>query len=113
MSTPPDQPPSDSAAPLRSVPPAGAYLYILRLTSGLLYIGVTTDLDSRWNEHVAGKGSHLTSKDPAQGIVYREQFESLGTARTRECQIKRWTRAKKEALVAGRLNTLRRLSHGP
>ena len=81
------------------------------LTSGLLYIGVTTDPESRWAEHAAGKASRMTSDDPLQGVVYREPFATLGEARTRKCQLKRWTRAERETLVPGHIKELRRLSH--
>jgi predicted GIY-YIG superfamily endonuclease len=42
-------------------------------------------------------------------LVYAEEHSSLEVARAREQQLKRWTRAKKEALIAGDLRTLKRL----
>jgi putative endonuclease len=43
-------------------------------------------------------------------VVYAEEYASDLEARQRERQIKRWTSAKKEALIAGDLATLKRLS---
>ena len=87
-----------------------ASLYILRLRSGQLYIGSTTDLDQRYKAHCSGKASRTTKIDPPLGIVYTEEFESFSEARKREAQVKRWSRAKKEALVSGNLSKLKDLS---
>jgi predicted GIY-YIG superfamily endonuclease len=43
-------------------------------------------------------------------LVYSESFPTFSEARKREAQIKRWTRAKKEALVAGNMSELPNLS---
>ena len=87
-----------------------AWTYILRLKSGQLYIGSTTNLDRRYAEHNAGHGGRTTKFDPPLKLIYSESFPTFSEARTREAQIKRWTRAKKEALVTGDLVTLRNLS---
>jgi putative endonuclease len=91
-----------------------AWFYILRLRSGQLYVGATTDLDRRWQEHVRGEAGRTTKLDPPVGIVHTESFANFAEARRREAQIKRWSRAKREALVAGDTNALKRLaqSHG-
>ena len=78
-----------------------AWLYILRLKSGQLYIGSTTDLEQRRRDHFAGKACRTTKLDPPVALVYSERFETFTEARKREAQIKRLTRAKKEALVVG------------
>jgi len=87
-----------------------AWLYILRLQSGALYIGATTNLEERYQAHHNRLGGKTTSLDPPVSIVYSEKHESFSSARRREAQIKRWSRAKKEALVAGDLDKLRALS---
>ena len=87
-----------------------ASLYILRLRSGQLYIGSTTDLDQRYKAHCSGKASRTTKIDPPLGIAYTEEFETLPDARKREAQVKRWSRAKKEALVSGNHSKLKDLS---
>ena len=78
-----------------------ACFYILRLRSGRLYPGATTDLSRRWTEHVSGIAGRTTKLDPPGELVYSEEHATFIDARRREAQVKRWTRAKKEALVAG------------
>ena len=87
-----------------------AYLYILRLKSGSLYIGATTDLKQRYQDHQNGKACRTTKLDPPIKLVYSESLPNFSDARKREAQIKRWSRAKKDALVAGDMVKLRNLS---
>ena len=87
-----------------------AWTYILRLKSGQLYIGSTTDLDRRFAEHTAGQACRSTKLDPPVKVVYSESLPTFSDARKREAQIKRWSRAKKEALVAGDMVKQRNLS---
>ena len=87
-----------------------AWAYILRLKSGQLYIGSTTDLDHRFADQIAGRACRTTKLDPPLKIVYSESLPTFSDARKREAQIKRWTRAKKEALVGGEMVKLRNLS---
>ena len=87
-----------------------AWLYIFRLKSRALYPGATKNLKERYKAHLAGKACRTTKLDPPVALVHSEEFETFVEARKREAQIKRWSRAKKEALVSGNLDTLRRLS---
>lgn len=87
-----------------------AYFYILRLESGNLYIGATKKVEKRYEEHKAGTAGRTTSLDPPVSLACSEELESFSKARHRESQVKRWSRAKKEALVAGDLDKLRALS---
>ena len=84
--------------------------YILRLQSGALYIGATKKLEDRYEKHRTGSAGRTTALDPPVSLVYSEEHESFAIARKREAQVKRWTRAKKEALVAGDKEKLRALS---
>jgi len=87
-----------------------AWFYILRLQSGSLYIGATKNLGKRYTEHRASSAGRTTSLDAPVSLVYSEEHESFSKARQREAQVKRWSRAKKEALVAGDKDKLRALS---
>lgn len=87
-----------------------AWLYILRLKSGQLCTGSTTDLDQRYKNHCSGRACRTTLSDPPQNLIYSEKHESFSDARKREAQIKRWTRAKKEALVSGNMIQLKSLA---
>jgi putative endonuclease len=92
------------------VKPMSAWFYMLRLKSGALYIGATTDMDQRYKDHCSGKACGTTKLDPPVALVLSEEFETNLEARRRESQVKRWSRAKKEALVAGDRTKLRKLS---
>jgi putative endonuclease len=87
-----------------------AWFYILRLQSGSLYPGVTVDLKQRYEEHCSKRACRTTTLDPPVALVYSEEYETFSEARLRESQVKRWSRAKKEALVSGDLSSLRSLS---
>lgn len=87
-----------------------AWFYILRLQSGMLYPGATTNLQQRWADHQSGRACRTTLINPPVALVYQEQFDTFSEARRREAQIKRWSAAKKEALVSGSYHLLRKLS---
>jgi putative endonuclease len=57
-----------------------------------------------------GGGSSYTAKRRPVRLVYNEEFSSLDAAVKRERQIKKWSRAKKEALIFGEKKMLKKLS---
>jgi putative endonuclease len=65
-----------------------AWFYILRLRSGQLYLGATTDLNRRWEEHRTGIAGRTTQMDPVVASVYQEQYETFTEASKRESQVK-------------------------
>ena len=87
-----------------------AWFYLLRLKSGRLYPGATTDVSRRWQEHVEGKACRTTRLDPPVALACTEEHPTFVAARRREAQVKRWTRAKKEAFVPGDAAALKRLA---
>ncbi|MBA5865371.1 MAG: GIY-YIG nuclease family protein [Nitrospira sp. CR1.3] len=87
-----------------------AWFYILRLRSGSLYLGATSDLETRYQDHLSGQACRTTVLDPPLALVYSEKFKTFSEARRREAQVKRWSRAKKEALVCGDIATLKNLA---
>ncbi len=79
---------------------ACAYVYILRCSDGSLYTGWTTDLQRRFSDHSTGRGGRYTrSRRPVQ-LVFSESHPTRSAAMQREAAIKRWTRARKLALIA-------------
>ena len=46
----------------------------------------------------------------AMELVYSEELPTRAAAEEREAQLKRWSRAKKEALIGGNRDRLRQLS---
>lgn len=77
------------------------YFYIIRCLDNSLYCGQTTDLKRRIIEHNTNSSKaakYLRGKKPVK-LVYSEGYLTLQEAMKREWQIKKWTKAKKEALV--------------
>ncbi|HEY2987964.1 MAG TPA: GIY-YIG nuclease family protein [Candidatus Binatia bacterium] len=86
------------------------YVYVLRCADDSLYVGSSQNLDDRVKDHNEGRGAAYTFKHGPVHLVYSERFRSEQEALTRERQLKRWSRAKKEALIAGDLEKLKYLS---
>ena len=81
--------------------PKPQYVYILQCADGSLYTGWTTDLDARVATHNAGKGAKYTRSRRPVELVYHEEYDDKLAAQAREREIKKLTRAGKEALIAG------------
>ena len=86
------------------------FFYILKCSDGSFYVGSTTNLENRVKTHNQGKGATYTSKRRPVQLIYHEQFKSFDDAVQRERQVKKWSRAKKEALIRGEMETLQKLS---
>ena len=86
------------------------WVYIVRCSDGSLYVGHTMNLEAREATHNEGRGGKYTARRRPVTIVYSERYDSLEQALAREQQLKRWTRAKKEALISGALCALKTLS---
>lgn len=77
------------------------FVYLLRCNDGTLYTGYTTDLDARIRVHNGeGKGGakYTRSRRPVT-LAYYEEYEDKSTALRRECEIKKLSKAEKEALI--------------
>ena len=75
------------------------FVYIVRCADGTLYTGYARDPASREDVHNSGRGAKYTAGRRPVRLVYSESFDSVGDALKREHQIKRYSRATKEALV--------------
>jgi len=74
-------------------------VYILASHTGrALYIGVTTNLPRRLEEHRNGTVVH-TAKYRIDRLIYVESHETAPDAIAREKQLKNWRREKKIALI--------------
>ena len=87
-----------------------SFVYILRLRSGIYYTGCSTDFEARFNDHANGSACRTTRLNPPDALLWLEIQPDFPSARKREAQIKKWSRAKKAALISGNLNRLRSLS---
>ena len=87
------------------------YFYILRCSDNSLYCGQTNNLQRRINEHNFDKNKsakYLNAKKPVK-LVYFEEYSTLQLVMKREWQVKKWTKAKKEALITDNLQLLKKL----
>ena len=86
------------------MPHQNYFVYILTNADRhtVLYIGVTNSLERRASEHSLGFGSAFARRYNAHKLIYFEAYPDPRTAISREKQLKRWSRAKKEALIARR-----------
>ncbi|MCA9876377.1 MAG: GIY-YIG nuclease family protein [Thermomicrobiales bacterium] len=75
------------------------WVYILNNRSGTLYIGMTSSLPRRIQEHRMGAVPGFTEQYKITRLIYAEPYADVRDARARERQLKGWTRAKKLALV--------------
>ena len=89
----------------------GAWFYIRRRADGSYYVGTTrSSLELRVAQHNSGTfGGYTASRRPVE-LVFSQWFDRITDAIENERKLKRWSRAKKEALMCGDLASLPRLS---
>ncbi len=75
------------------------YVYILASKSRTLYIGITSDLETRVREHRSGIYGGFTADYKVNRLVYYERFSWVQAAISREKQLKNWRRDKKIMLI--------------
>jgi putative endonuclease len=79
------------------------YLYIVtNITRTVLYTGVTNDLSRRIQEHFENRGKPETfaGRYNCNILIHWERYPSITDAIDREKEIKKYSRARKEALIA-------------
>ena len=77
------------------------YVYILsNWCDNVLYIGVTNNLHRRLYEHRNHLVKGFAEKYQTNKLVYFETTGDVRVAIEREKQLKRWTRIKKNTLIA-------------
>lgn len=89
--------------PSNPMPVKRAFVYILRCADGTFYIGTARDVVKRLAVHNARKGAKYTRPRLPVVVVYQEGPMTLTKALRREYQLKQLTRAKKQALIKGKL----------
>jgi putative endonuclease len=67
--------------------------------SGVLYIGVTNDLEDRVFQHKNKRIPGFSARYNIQKLVYFELFRDVRAAIAREKELKGWLRKKKVALI--------------
>ena len=87
------------------------FVYIIKTLNNKLYIGHTNNLDRRELEHKHfHHGAKFIHDDGSNfNLVFTEKYSTRAEAMKREKQLKGWTRTKKEALIAGNIELLKKL----
>jgi len=75
------------------------YVYIVASKTAVLYVGVTSDLISRIDQHERKLMPGFAAKYNVNILVYYETFPTPIQAIEAEKKIKGWTRAKKISLI--------------
>jgi tRNA/rRNA methyltransferase len=86
------------------------HTYLLRCSDRSYYVGHTDDLDARINQHRSGSVPGYTATRLPVELLWSQDFGDRDQAFAAERQIKGWSRAKKEALIAGDYDLLRVLA---
>ncbi len=91
------------------------WTYLLRCSDGSYYAGHTDQIDARLAQHNAGLVPGYTAKRRPVTLVWCDVFPTSDDAFVFERRIRGWTRAKKQALIAGdweRISNLARNRQG-
>ncbi|EKD24811.1 MAG: Excinuclease ABC C subunit protein [uncultured bacterium (gcode 4)] len=75
------------------------YVYIVASESWTLYIWVTNNLERRIYEHKEWSIEWFTKKYWCKKLLYFEECNDIIIAISREKQLKKWNRKKKEWLI--------------
>ena len=87
------------------------FIYILRTSSNTLYIGQTDNLEKRIQEHKnkSSKSAKYIRYFSSFDLIYSEKYSTRKEAMQREVQLKKWSKVKKETLIKGDLDLLKKL----
>lgn len=86
------------------------HAYLLRCNDVSYYAGHTDQIEERIAQHEAGQcGGYTAARRPVT-LVWCEEFATRDDAFAVERKLKGWSRAKKEALIAGDWNKVRLLA---
>ena len=86
------------------------YLYIIQsLKNNSYYIGSTTNLESRINQHNHGQTKSTKYKKPYK-LVFNQEFSTINDAHKAELKIKKW---KQKAYIEKIIEDGKMFSVGP
>lgn len=74
-------------------------VYILRTAQGVLYTGISTNIERRLAEHRLGKGAKALRGKGALQLVYQQLVGSRSEALKLEFHIKQLSKMEKEHLI--------------
>ena len=77
------------------------WTYILLCADGKFYTGHTEDLEARMGQHQSGLIGGFTARRLPVRLVWADNFPTRLEALEAELKIKKWSSAKKRALING------------
>lgn len=77
------------------------FVYILLCKDNSFYIGSSNNVERRFKDHLNGRGGRYTRSHKVEKLVYKEELANKSGALKREAQLKKWSKAKKEARIRG------------
>lgn len=88
-----------------------SYVYIFKCADNTYYTGITSNIEKRVLQHQSGffKSCYTFNKRPVELVFYTE-FTDINLAIEKEKQLKKWSHAKKEALINGDFDALPNLA---
>jgi putative endonuclease len=85
-------------------------VYIILCSDDSLYTGITTDVERRFAQHLAGTGARYFRGRSPRRLVYLEVDHDRSSASRREVEIKRLRLVDKRLLIASPGNRLEETS---
>lgn len=79
-------------------------VYIILCSDDSLYTGITTDVERRFAQHLAGTGARYFRGRSPRRLVYLEGGHNRSSASRREAEIKKLRPADKRLLIAAPAN---------
>ena len=87
-----------------------SWVYIVECSDQSYYVGCTTNLEKRIAQHDAGIFDGYTAARRPVKLLWSQEFGDIRYAIEEERSLKKWARAKKEALMRGDFTLLHDLS---
>jgi len=90
------------------------YVYIVRCFDGSFYVGMTNDVERRFQEHEYGidPTCYTFDRRPLM-LVHVSEFHWVDEAIAFEKKLKAWSHRKKRAFVDGDFAAVKRYARGP
>ena len=79
--------------------PEAYWLHFIECQSGAIYIGISRDVNARYNLHVSGKGARYTRMNPQLRLIGSKAYGNRTEAARAEINFKRLTADPKWCLV--------------
>lgn len=72
---------------------------MIETENNLLYTGITTDVEKRFNTHASGKGAKFFRMHRPMKVVFTKKYKSKGKALQREHEMKQLSTLEKRKLI--------------